>query len=211
MGIYSSYRLMERQSPAYQIPYHNLDVPINPPPLNPEEYSSLHTLYPGQPMRRNDYDYMDRYYIPHAHPCAARASFVERREDTIKAARLVENIARKSAGGPDEKVTIHAVADPSQIIEQPSLEQLSTQAPVALNDGMSFPMGSKVVVTGQPEVSPKMITGGIKENFVPITFAPKENGEMICVLIFIGCLILIFLLAGAFVGTTRARARFSSE
>jgi len=191
---------------SYQIPYHDLDAPLNPPIL-PPEYSSLHTLYPGVPMLRNDI--FDRYYIPHCDPDEACKSFKERRENTIKSAKHLEFLARSSAGGPDDKVTIHAVEDPSMIVEDPALTQLSTQSPTALNDGMEYPLrSSRDSDNGR----------GVKENFQSVDHLPTSqkqaiqpantsvvadsvlNGESTCVFISIGFLVLIILLMGAFLG-----------
>ena len=186
---------------AYQIPYHTLDAPLNPPILSPE-YSSLHTLYPGVPMPRTDV--FDRYYYCHSCPKDARRSFEERRSNTIKAAEHLEKLARLSAGGPDDKVTIHAVADPSEIVEDPALSQLSTQSPVALNDGMEYPV--------KTELDPhhkKLIKSRSKENFeavgvvgTPDTSKGKcfQDLDVVYVLVFIGFLVFMGLLAGALLG-----------
>lgn len=209
---------------TYQIPYHELDVPINPLPL-PPEYSSLHTLYPGVPYPRTQT--YDRYNILHCDPCAAKTSFDERREDTIQAAKSLEKLALKSGGGPEDKVTIRAVADPSIMIEDPALLQLSTQAPVALNDGMEFPV--------KKDIDPRLDTRGDlvgppRENFGPIETLKESRkvdarifdrkvekfqatpsvgggqchsqvtGDMLYVLVFVGFLVLIGLLGSAFLG-----------
>lgn len=117
---------------AYQIPYHNLDIPLNPP-VEPPPYSSLHLLYPGMPMIQNDV--FDRYYVPHICPEQAWIAFNENKANTVEAACRQEILARQSSGN---KVTIHAVEDPSAIVEDPALSQLTTHPPVALNDGMEF-------------------------------------------------------------------------
>jgi hypothetical protein len=198
---------MEQHS-SYQIPYHNLDVPINPPPLS-SEYSSLHTLYPGVPMRRNDYDYIDRYYIPHADPEAACRSFKDRREDTIRAARLVEDLARRSAGGPDEKTTIHAVADPSQVVEEPALQQLSTQNPIALNDGMSFPEKAVPSDSGDgPSHSgdtPSEVPMVKRENFKGIAESSSDDNIFVYLFICLGVVFLVALIMSAVIGMKKSR------
>jgi hypothetical protein len=195
---------MEQKS-SYQIPYHELDVPLNQAPL-PPEYSSLHTLYPGVPMLRNDI--FDRYYIPHCDPEAACESFHDRRDNTIAAGKHLERLARRSAGGPDDKVTIHAVEDPSVPVEDPALSQLSTQSPIALNDGMEYP-------TPKADLDHKMDAkhhdsppdGPTRENFQAINLN-EEGGQchVVYVLIFAGFIVLALLLAGAFVGVKKRRS-----
>jgi hypothetical protein len=180
---------------AYQIPYHELDAPLNPP-IFPPEYSSLHMLYPGVPMPRTEV--YDRYNIPHQCQEAARKSFEERKEDTIKAARHLEKLARLGSG---DKVTIHDVADPSIPTEDPALLQLSTQAPISLNEGMEYP--------AKPEKSKKGKKSG-KEGFDFLDAQPasgqetKEQQKGIprdigAVFLFAGFLVLVLMLYGAFV------------
>lgn len=193
---------------SYQIPYYPLDVPLNPAPL-PSEYSSLHTLYPGEPMINRDTAF-NRYYIPHCDPEGARCAFVENKENTIIAAQRLEALARKSGGNPEDKVTIHAVADPSTIVEDPALSQLSTQAPIALNDGMQFvatPNSRRENFREEKEVEVpnKNLSKSSIERFR--AGADKEDGGMIYVLVFIGFIVLCLLLAGAFLGPRKRAIR----
>lgn len=205
---------------TYQIFYHDLDAPLNPPPL-PSEYSSLHTLYPGRPMLRNDI--FDRYYIPHCNPCEARRSFKEKRDDTILAARHLERLARKSAGGPNEKVTIHAVSDPSMPNEDPALAQLSTQSPIALNDGMEYPISKEGAIQSNHYHQPDQDVAYDLETFdgnMPMattTSTPKREyfhailppdtnrGQLFYILVFTGLVVLILVFSGIIVGTRSKR------
>lgn len=162
-------------------------------------------------MLRNDV--FDRYCIPHAHPKLAKISFIEKRNDTIRSARLLEKIARKSAGGPGDKVTIHAVEDPSVPNEDPTLAQLSTQSPTALNDGMEYKIKEKKHKHKKMDCDDRKESKDHghdhKENkrehfqFLEGMGTSTERGEAFYVLLFIGIIILAVLLVGAFVGTKK--------
>lgn len=116
-------------------------------------------------------DVFDRYYIPHACPEKAWISFNENKTNTVEAARRQENLARQNSRN---KVTIHAVEDPSAIVEDPLLSQMTTHPPVALNDGMEF--------------KPKK---GIKERFSAIETESKNEGIP---LLYVLCIIIALLL-----------------
>lgn len=187
--------------------YRNLDFPINPEVMS-DQYSSLHTLYPGEPMLRNDIP--DRYYIPHSDPEMAKASFDERRRDTIAASKRLEELARVSAGPPEDKTTIHAVEDPSIIVEDPSLAQLSTQAPVAFNDGMQTVIGPETRPNREhfgPDPSLSLVPNSEARSIMQKSNVSEKDRQhhgqdidVAYVLIFLGFLALCMILAGVIVG-----------
>jgi hypothetical protein len=115
--------------------YHTLDDPLNPKQL-PNKYSDLHTLYPGRPMDSTD-DF-NRNDIEHEDPEAAREMFQGVKERTAQYGAQLERKARKQGG--QEKMTVHAVEDPSTIIEDPDLVQTN----------MLNPDGSPLLMDGEP-------------------------------------------------------------
>jgi len=104
--------------------YHTLDDPLNPKQL-PNKYSDLHTLYPGRPM--DSMDNPNRYSIQPEDPEAASEMFRDVKEKTASYGEKLEKKARKMGGG--EKMTVHAVEDPSMIIEDPNLKETNMLNP----------------------------------------------------------------------------------
>lgn len=104
--------------------YHTLEDPLNPKQL-PGKYSDLHTLYPGRPMDSSDNP--DRYNIEHEEPNKAKETFIDSKQKTAQYGKNLERNARNM--GNQDKMTIHAVEDPSMLIEDPGLREANMLNP----------------------------------------------------------------------------------
>ncbi len=123
------------------IRYHTLDDPLNPKQL-PDQYSDLHTLYPGRPMPSDDGIRLggkSEYAIESENPEAAQQTFRDVKQKTAQYGADLERLARKNGGGP--KMTVHAVADASEVIEDPELKgvDMSETTPLLMETDPSLP------------------------------------------------------------------------
>jgi hypothetical protein len=158
------------------VSYHTLDDPLNPKIL-PNQYSDLHTLYPGKAMESSDN--FDRYSISHDDVIAARKQFDQTRIDISQSQVNLEKKALAAGGGA--KMTVNAVSDPSEMIEDPELKQASmmpidqtanlSQTPVDFGGEEGGVPPSMTTQSGQPELRNRSgIDSGedrtpLKENF----------------------------------------------
>jgi len=97
--------------------YHTLDTPLNPKQL-PNQYSDLHTLYPGRPMDQSD-NY-DPYNVIPEDQAGAHEMFETVKQNTVIYGDSLEQRARQQGG--KDKMTVHAVDDAAQLIEDPELK-----------------------------------------------------------------------------------------
>lgn len=123
------------------VAYHTLDAPLNPKQL-PAKYSDLHTLYPGRPMDSDDN--FNRYSIEPENPEAAKKMFQGVKEKTAEYGASLEQQARRMNG--DEKMTVHAVEDPSMIVEDPDLKDTN----------MLNPDGTPLLIPVNPRLPDRM-------------------------------------------------------
>jgi len=147
------------------IVYHTLEDPLNPKQL-PNKYSDLHTLYPGRPMDSTDNP--NRYSIQPEDPEAAAEMFQEVKEKTASYGAKLEKKARKLGG--DEKMTVHAIEDPSMIVEDPNLKETN----------MLNPDGTPLLMPVNPNLPGKdsNVEGSRKpliENYSPDAKRPDNN------------------------------------
>ncbi len=114
-------------------------------------------------------------------PAGARETFLQHRADTRKYAENLQKLALRSSGGDNGKVLVHAIDDPSAVIEDPDLRSASIQQPPVQNDNFPFleppPVGASGVISGQ-NTSPGVV-GPKTEDRGPVGFQGegRENFE----------------------------------
>ena len=123
---------------AFQKKYLPLDLPFNQSPYGVDSgISPLNDLYPGRPMT-----IYGRYYeineIPNEDPEGARETYENSTRETKEYAAYLQKLALAQGGGDKEKVLVHAVDDPSTVINEPSLQGNSVQMPQTQNEGRPF-------------------------------------------------------------------------
>lgn len=147
-----------------EILYHTLDDPLNPKQL-PGKYSDLHSLYPGRPMDSSDN--FDRYNIEHEEPDQARQTFIDVKDKTASYGEKLEKKSRKAGGG--EKMTVHAIEDPSMIIEDPALRETNMLNPS--DAPLLMPLENQEIKNRFSRETPLIENYGKQEN----TPAPKSK------------------------------------
>ncbi len=121
--------------------YHTLDDPLNAKRLT-AQYSDLHSLYPGRPMDSDDNH--NRYHVEHENPEAAREMLADTRAKTGQYGQQLERNARRNSTMDGGKMTVNAVADPSELTENPELNQNNMVEPSPdLADGTPLSAGKE--------------------------------------------------------------------
>ena len=153
------------------IKYHSLSEPLNPSPDNGN--SPVNELYPGRPMTAADADIaFNRYRIPHEQPEEARDAFKNRKSEINKYAKSLERQARDANDGP--KMMEHAVDDPSQTIEDPTMKFASRMEPPVFNN--SFPFKQEDMMpqdTNREHYAPQQMQNGAYQE--PVKSAPNSG------------------------------------
>lgn len=124
--------------------YLPLDLPFNQNPYGLDSgISALHDLYPGRPMT-----IFGRYYeyeIPNENPEGAKETFENNRNETHMYAAHLQKLALEQGGGDKSKVLVHAIDDPSSVIEEPDLQGNAVQTPLTQNNGSPFLVSPLVI------------------------------------------------------------------
>lgn len=176
---------------SQRVLYHTLDDPLNPKQL-PGQYSDLHTLYPGRPMDSDD-NY-NRYAVKPDDPEAAHATFEDVKEKTSLYGQKLEQKARKEGTKNGGKMTVNAIADPSELIEDPELKHANMLNPDTTPLLMDPPQEGEGLVR---RVVPKE-ERNIRENYI----SPPPSKEtksylkwllLIMVLIGLGSLVYVYV------------------
>jgi hypothetical protein len=148
--------------------FHLLDEPFFLNPYGIESgISALHNLYPGRPMTVND-SFLSEYLIPNEDPEGAKRTFETSRANTKEYAKMLNDSVMAQNGGDNNKVLIHAVEDPSAVINDPDLKNAQMMTPETLGEGQAIPEPPKVkspIVEGFENVDGK--TCNSSENFDP--------------------------------------------
>lgn len=135
---------------SFQKSYLPLDMPFNQNPYGVNSgISALNDLYPGRPMT-----IFGRYYeyeIPNEDPEGAKETYLTNRKETKTYAQHLQNMTLSEGGGDQGKVLVHAIEDPSAVIENPMLQGNSMQVPQAQNDGRPFVLPPVVESPGIPK------------------------------------------------------------
>ena len=122
---------------SYQNNYLPLDLPFNQNPHGVNSgISALNDLYPGRPMT-----IFGRYYeyeIPNEDPEGAEETYLTNRRETKEYAQNLQNMTLSEGGGDRNKVLVHAIDDPSSVIDNPALQGNAVQIPPTQNDGRPF-------------------------------------------------------------------------
>ena len=162
----------------------------NPP--NPTE-APLQLLYPGRhmPAPEGMGQTIDRYDYPHEHPVEARESFERTRKDIETYAGWLENRARRDGGKDQDKVTSHAVEDPSLLVDDPDLKFATVQQPPTWGDGSDDPERKTDATTAPPDVSGRNVAPRkeLRENFGTTVGSNLDK----LVVIIIGVVVLFIL------------------
>ena len=167
---------------SFQRVYHSLDIPINPTPYTSPEnhtWSALHNLYPGRPYdARDDFTPYTEFSPVSEDPAGARETFLQHRANTRQYAENLQKLALRSSGGDNGKVLVHAIDDPSSVIEDPDLRQAAIQQPPVQND--NFPFSGSPIVGAKPGAGVVGVGHGSKvEDRGPVGFQGegRENFE----------------------------------
>jgi len=119
--------------------FHKLDEPffLNPYGVN-SGISALHDLYPGRPMTVDD-SFLNKYAIPNEDPEGAKRTFLNSRKETKEYAKMLIDSVVSDNGGDENKVLIHALDDPSSVINDPDLKSAQMMTPESIGEGSPLP------------------------------------------------------------------------
>lgn len=163
-----------------QLIYHQLDEKFFPNPYGENSgISALHDLYPGRPLTTSDS--FDRYEIVPEDPEGARRTFLNSRRETQEYAKYLVDRTIADGGGDKNKVLVHAIDDPSSVINDPDLKNAQMQTPEAENDGNAF----KVATTPSAAIVNESVRGrqpegnSRSEGLADSPFIPGTTGAIL--------------------------------
>lgn len=196
-----------------QLIYHSLDEPFFPNPYGENSgISALHDLYPGRPLTTTDG--FDRYEIPAEDPEGAKRTFQNSKRETQEYAKFLVDRSIADGGGDKNKVLVHAIDDPSSVIEDPTLKDAQMYVPEAENDGRAMkegptipaPVINEAIRGRQPEGNARSeglarspivsgTTGNLVEPFEAVDVKKKEGFDPIVSQLFLAVTIILLIIA----------------